>query len=180
MLRNVTFAMIVAVLTGAGTVAVLYPAPLTADDVAVTLEEIISPALEVDGCSVTLEVVAESVEAGQPVELRFMAFNPTAEPVHLTVNGSLGNQSPVDVMSRRMMPMTPTWTQPCSLLVPPGQIVEATYTTEQPVGAGATLTPILQAGDQSVRGKTVSVPIPSVSVMDVDAEPATETSAPSE
>ena len=79
-----------------------------------------------------------------------------------------------------MVPMAPTWAQPCSLLVPPGQTVEAIYTTEGSAVPGVTLTPILQAGDQSIRGKTVSVPIPSVSVNDVDAEPATETSAPSE
>jgi len=187
MLRNVTFAMIIAVLTAGATLTVLYPTPLTAGDEPAVVDENPFPALEVDGCSVTLNVVDESVKPGDPVQLSLKAHNPTAEPVQLTVNASLYYESPADMMSRRMAPMMPIWTQPCSLLVPPGETVEAAYTTEQPAGGGGTLSTVLQVGDQTVYGKPVSVPAPEIDItvepepeIDVVVEPATETSAPSE
>ena len=176
MLRNVTFAMIVAALTAAGTLTVLYPASLTAEDeVAPALAWAPLSKLDVDGCSVTLEVVAESAKPGQPVQLHLKAVNPTDESVELTVIGGLSYQSPADRMSRRMMPMTPTWTQSCTLTVPPGETVEAVYNTDHLVEAGSTLTPSLQAGDQVVNGQSVFVPFPPAP----EAEVEPETSAPS-
>ena len=169
-LKDLLAVLGVAAATMAFTLALLGPGQVEATDPAPPIAPIIAqPELTIDGCVFALKADKESYQPGDKPALTVTATNPTGEPVETSVALSVSSQSMASMLSRRLMPSSPSdaWAKQCDVTLKPGETKTIEVTVEKPIEPGHIVTISMRDKDEQT---AVSKLLPAVNA-NVQAAP---------
>jgi len=179
--RDIVLTGCVAAATLALTLALLWPANVSAKAIGPTEKTIGHPSMVVDGCRLMLRLTAGKYKAGEKPLLELIAANASSKPVNLSVDARMWVTSPVSFASRMgPMPTTP-WKclQPVSLKA--GETKAIRIDPKVAVAAGQSVYFTLRVGKQQIRAASFNVPggkalmangVRVVQINSVNAKPA--------
>jgi len=170
MIRSILTTLLAATATFALALAVFAPAGLTADEPLAPLER--KPALEVNGCMLTLQPAKEQFARGESPEVQLQAVNPTDHAVRLEVTVVFHEAPPANPMAR-MMPMPkPVYDRTCTLELAAGQqrVVHIRAEAVKPTGD---ITASMSCGDKGTY--RMPMPYPPAPVLPMTPSPPAPT-----
>ncbi len=172
MKNNILLVTIVAVITAVGTVGLLHPTMLLADDESAGLSpEIITPMLEVNGCQLTLAIITDAdAQPGDPLRVLLTVTNTTDEPVEFSAMATMSSRrtESVESVGRSMPMLSMLWQETVEISLGAQKTTTIELTTNYTVADGSGASLWLQVGDEIVTFNPVVAPIVPVEETPVD------------